>query len=215
MTRYIGDVHGHRNYNRYKTIIKDCENSVQVGDMGVGFFKLDLWSGERTAVANPPYDVMVAGNHRFIRGNHDNPEVCRRHSQWIPDGAIENGIMYIGGGLSIDRAYRTEGFSWWKDEELSYDEFSQLLDKYNIVRPHTMVTHDCPESVADAVMGAANKTKLNDPSRTRQAFQAMLELHRPKVWVHGHWHVSFDQVINGTRFVCLNELEFKDIEEEA
>ena len=52
-----------------------------------------------------------------------------------------------------------------------------------------------------------NRTKINDPSRTRQAFQAMFEAHQPDLWVFGHWHHSFDGVLDGTRFVCLNELE--------
>ena len=35
MTIFIGDVHG--KYNRYRDIIRDCENTIQVGDMGIGF----------------------------------------------------------------------------------------------------------------------------------------------------------------------------------
>jgi hypothetical protein len=54
--------------------------------------------------------------------------------------------------------------------------------------------------------------KLNYPSLSRQAFNSMLQFHQPKVWVFGHWHRSFDNVINGTRFVCLDELETKEID---
>ena len=111
ITRFIGDVHGH--YEPYKRIIADVPRSVQVGDMGVGFLRIGGYSdGEE--YNNPPHHSMVAGDHRFIRGNHDNPSVCRRHSQYIPDGTVEGNIMYIGGAVSIDRAWRRDGYSWWQ-----------------------------------------------------------------------------------------------------
>ena len=75
LIKFIGDVHG--KYGRYETILKNSDlPTIQVGDMGVGFFHRD-YEGTLRPFANPPYDKMVAGNHRFIRGNHDNPYVCR------------------------------------------------------------------------------------------------------------------------------------------
>jgi calcineurin-like phosphoesterase family protein len=205
VVRFIGDVHG--KFGRYKRLIADCERSIQVGDMGVGFRRPD-----GSFYANPPYDAMLRGDHRFIRGNHDNPNVCREHSQWIPDGTLSNGTIFIGGGLSVDRRMRTEGLDWWPDEELSIQALTLMVSRYDDVRPHTMVTHDCPESIADHVMARVHRTKFHDPSRTRQAFQSMLEMHRPRLWIFGHWHHSFDSVIDGTRFICLAELETRDIE---
>lgn len=45
--------------------------------------------------------------------------------------------------------------------------------------------------------------------------QKMLEIHAPKVWVFGHYHKDWQSNIEGTKFVCLNELctlNFKDKE---
>lgn len=205
--RLIGDVHG--KFSQYKTIIRNGPPSIQVGDMGVGFRH---WPhGE--SQANPPYDLMVANDARFIRGNHDNPAVCGRHTQCISDGSIECGIMFVGGGLSIDRAYRTEGYSWWPDEELSIQELNDIVDLYMEAKPRAMITHDCPEDVALELARLAygyNGDKLNFQSRTRQALQSMWSAHSPELWVFGHWHRSFDNVMNGTRFVCLAELEYRD-----
>jgi hypothetical protein len=36
--------------------------------------------------------------------------------------------------------------------------------------------------------------------------------HKPKLWIFGHWHVPFDEVIAGTRFICLPELAYIDID---
>lgn len=207
--RFIGDVHG--KFSRYKTIIEDSQDTIQVGDMGVGFVH---YGGDkhRHFSSNPPYEKMKAGNHRFIRGNHDNPHVCKKHSQYIPDGTIEGNMMFVGGALSVDKAWRTIDYDYWVDEELSQPELYQLMDAYEAAKPDIMVTHDCPEWVAQTMESISGRQKLGVSSRTRQAFGAFYGLHQPRVWIYGHWHFSFDEVIGKTRFICLNELEVKDVE---
>lgn len=210
--RFIGDVHG--KFDRYKNIIQSSPHpTIQVGDMGVGF--RDTRTGRLRA--NPPhYAMSEPPGHRFIRGNHDNPEVCRQQSQWIADGHFEDGMFFLGGAVSIDRAYRQEGFSWWPDEELSYVALTRMAARYVEQKPDVMVTHDTAEQIALRIthkLSVPNAgVKIDDGSRTRQVLDLMLEQHRPKLWVFGHWHVPFDEVIEGTRFVCLNELETLDVE---
>lgn len=211
LRRFIGDVHG--KFDRYREIIRDSPPSIQVGDMGVGFRN---WPhGEPRA--NPPHGAMVDSDARFIRGNHDNPHACKNQSQFIPDGHYEDEIMFIGGAVSIDKANRVEDFSWWPEEELSWPELYRMVDLYIERKPRIMVTHECPESVAEAIVGQRSgvwRVKL-DPefsSRTRQAFQSMFSCHSPNLWIFGHWHVPFDHVINGTRFICLPELAYLDID---
>jgi hypothetical protein len=196
----IGDVHG--KFARYKKILKRCRDSVQVGDMGVGFE-----NAYGIKQPNPPHRSMVEGNHRFIRGNHDNPAVCVRHSQWIPDGTVEGHVMFIGGALSVDQERRTEGLDWWRGEELSVERLQAMVDVYVGARPRVMVTHDCPEGIVRHVCAASRRRKFEWPSRTRQALQAMWEAHQPELWVFGHHHVSLSWAENGTSFRCLDELE--------
>lgn len=198
--RFIGDVHG--KFNIYCDIIRDCPTSIQVGDMGVGFDE------------NPPFDSMSKGKHYFIRGNHDNPEECKKNKYWIKDGSCEflpdlGHTMFIGGADSIDKAYRIEGLSWWRDEQLSHAEFERIYDKYVTVRPDVMVTHDCPFFIYH--YPHLNKVWHNADDRTAKAFDFFYHEHKPKLWVFGHHHKSFDMTINGTRFICLDELEYKDI----
>lgn len=209
MPVFIGDVHG--KFSRYGDILDNTKNTIQVGDMGVGFRRVGGYrDGEFHR--NPPYDKMVFGGHRFIRGNHDNPAVCKRHSQCIQDGTIEDGMMFIGGAVSIDREFRQKDYNWWEDEELSAEELEVLIEKYITAKPEVMVTHDCPESIAmERMVALAGGIKLDFPSRSRVAFQRMLSAHSPKLWVFGHWHHSIDTVVNGTRFVCLAELEARDL----
>lgn len=202
--RFIGDIHG--KFNRYEKLVKECEASIQVGDFGMGFKggKQHPWSYKK--------DYAFYKHHRFIRGNHDSPAHCASQASrwWIPDGTVEDGMMFCGGANSVDKATRMEGVDWWRNEELSIHALNNLIDKYERDNPNIMVTHEAPESVAQATMTWRSKLELG--SRTRQAFQAMLEMRKPKLWIFGHWHKSIDTVIDGCRFICLNELEHIDID---
>lgn len=204
IVRLIGDVHG--KMDQYAQVIKDCDRSVQVGDMGVGF--PTRVPGLRSG---PPVDAMQLGDHRFIRGNHDSPGDCRLYPQFIEDGTVEDRVMYIGGAFSIDYMYRMEGVSWWRDEELSYAELQVLVDKYQEVKPDVMITHECPEIISTEMCRRVGWKKFDSKSRTRDAFETMWLNHKPKLWIAGHWHLSFDADIMGTRFIILNELEWVDV----
>jgi len=200
--RFIGDIHG--NWELYQDLIRECPESVQVGDFGIGFPREDPWHLQETR------DAMKFGSHRYIRGNHDNPKACKTDEYWIPDGLRESGIMYVGGAYSIDRNLRTEGFDFWSDEELSYNELARIIATYEEYKPNVMVTHDLPDAVARALI-----SWYTDPtceSRTRLAFNSMFEIHKPKLWISGHWHTSQRANILGTDFIILNIGETFDID---
>jgi len=205
--RFIGDVHG--KWKQYKKIISECDTSIQVGDFGVGFV-----SKVTDAVhSNPPYDHMNKGDHRFIRGNHDNPSVCKKHPFWIPDGTIvHDKIFCIGGAKSIDAHMRTEGYNWWVNEELSYKEFLILCDVYEKLKPPIIVAHEMPESLTYIVCSKCNMTKYDDPSITRQFLDNILEIHKPDLFIHGHWHVNHHTIHKGVEYIGLGELDYIDLE---
>jgi|SRR5882672_1922168 len=209
--RVVSDIHG--KFRQYKRIIKDCDRSIQVGDLGIGFLR---YGGalHNTTSQNPPFDAMSKGEHLFQRGNHDNLSVCKKHKFWIPDGTVKDNMMFIGGEESIDREWRQEGYNWWADEQLSYQEFERLIDIYLTVRPEIMITHGAP-TTAVGVLCSYNHMRFFHPSRTTQALQAMFDLHKPRLWLHGHFHLAFDQVIDGTRFICQPELGWVDCNTET
>ena len=204
--RFIGDIHG--DVLKYSAIIHDAEESVQVGDFGIGFLRdyqiVDL--------------LHKDGRHRFIRGNHDDPELCQERVGYIEDGTYddERGIMYTGGAWSIDWAWRIQKMDmghppiWWADEELSTDELHEQHDIYTKARPEIMVTHDCPESVAIELFIGHSKT--HHKTRTQQCYESMFYDHQPDIWIFGHWHEDRDVTINGTRFICLGINSYIDLE---
>lgn len=206
MVKFIGDVHG--KFSQYAKIIAEHKDTIQVGDMRIGFRRYP--HGEPSQ--NPPYDKMVASNAWFIRGNHDNPWTCKKHTQWIADGIVMDiagrKTMFVGGGLSIDKEYRIEDYSWWPEEELSQADMWKIAGIYEAVKPEVMVTHECPIS---AITLIPHTHHFTDNSRTSQFLESLWNIHKPKLWVHGHHHISSDKILEGTRFVCLAELEMKEL----
>lgn len=199
---FIGDVHG--NLNKYEEILNKTKSleSVQVGDFGVGFSN---YKTKPVYINNFFKDLN--GNHRFIRGNHDNPKECLNCSNYIKDGTVEGNTMYIGGAISIDKNYRVEGLDWWPDEELNYGEFMRYLEVYEKNKPEIMVTHDCPEFLPKNF----GLNIFEEKSITRKAFDQFFEIHQPKYWIFGHWHISYKGIHNGTTFICLNINEWIEL----
>lgn len=200
--RLIGDIHGE--IYQYEQIINGANESVQVGDFGIGFL-------------NDPQMEFVTqmhadGRHKFIRGNHDDPDLCKEQPGYIADGTYdkERGIMYVGGAWSIDWKWRTPGFTWWDNEELSDAEFDLINAEYMQWRPKIMVTHDCPTQVAYELF-IKNKNKAQYKTRTAEHLQTMFDGHQPDIWLFGHWHEDHDVVINGTRFICLGINSYIDL----
>lgn len=204
--RFIGDVHG--KWRPYRKLIRDAPRSIQVGDFGIGFY-----NPRTETYSRPPYDAMAKGDHKFIRGNHDNPDHCRTHPFWISDGQIiDDTIFCIGGAMSIDKHLRTEGWDWWEDEELSYASLLKLSEAYEKAKPKVVVSHECPETVVNRVLRAKSKYKYDITSVTRQCFDNLMEIHQPDLWIHGHWHFDHHTVHNGIEFIGLGELSYVDLE---
>lgn len=209
ITRIIGDIHG--KFEEYSNnILSNVHNSIQIGDFGIGFYG-DYWHEK---VKN--YQLLNPDN-KFIRGNHDDPEKSKKMPGYIPDGFVENDVMFIGGAWSIDYEYRTEGVSWWKDEECSYEEFEKIIDIYKIVKPRILFCHDAPIEVSDAMfikkglaLGGSNARQIRN--RTNMALQVMIDYHKPEFMFFGHWHVTSFYNYMGTSCVCLGELDYIDVD---
>lgn len=209
--RLIGDIHG--KITPYLDIIEDTDQSIQIGDFGMGF--LTPYQHERVDAAHGE------GDHRFIRGNHDDPARCREAVGYIEDGHYDadRDMMLVGGAWSIDKAYRQNydlmygTTTWWPDEELTVAELARIHAEYVYHKPSIMITHDCPMQVAKELFfnGKYRMFAPQQSTRTAEALQAMFMEHKPDLWVFGHWHISERRTIEGTECVCLAELEYLDI----
>ena len=218
LTRIVGDIHGGFNEYSFYTLgvgrtrhMDDPvppDRSIQVGDFGIGFYS-PYWHDSVN-------DWMKAHTgHRFIRGNHDSPAMCRTMAGYIEDGTIEGDVMYVGGAWSIDYAMRTEGRDWWRDEEISIYRFNEIIADYIKAKPRVMITHDCPTEVAWDMFiskGLSLAGSHQIKTRTGEALQQMWELHQPELWFFGHWHQTKRFESKGTTFMCLGEFDYIDVD---
>ena len=189
----IGDVHC--KIKKYYEIISSCKESIQVGD----FCLQDEWDW---------LEKNVSLEHKINPGNHDFiPYLNKPHS--LGNWSFERGIFTVRGANSVDKHKSTEGLDWFPNEELNYQETNEVFDNWNIIKPKVVITHDCPASVAEIFfdMPTSGINKEVFKSTTRELLQGLFEDHQPDIWIFGHHHQSCDMVINGTRFICLAELE--------
>lgn len=201
--RFIGDVHGKIESYLFKL---DCEESLQIGDMGIGF---------------PDIYLPALDKHKFIRGNHDDPNVCREHYNYQGEFGYlaDKGIFYLGGAWSIDKHIRavyeakTGIRTWWPDEELSIHQLAQAYKLYVSCKPRIVATHDCPKFMSERIIRkiAGVNNPFVHPTRTARALERMWRFHEPDVWVFGHYHITMEQTVSNTRFICLNELQQIDL----
>lgn len=196
----IGDIHGNtKSYQKFlRQNFDQDQETIQIGDMGLGFAGVGL------------HEMPM--NHRWFRGNHDQPEKCYKNKNYMGDYGFlsEHDLFWTAGAFSIDRAYRVEGQSWWADEELSYETLQNAIDCYIDMKPKYMLSHEAPAITAKNLLydlqGEYFAAKLEcSMSRTAEALQVMLAAHQPDEWVFGHYHVDKSFKVEGykTKFTCV------------
>lgn len=187
----IGDVHGRwKDYRKIINLIND--ESIQIGDMGVGF---------------PGWDHREwPKRHMFFPGNHDSPAICHQHPNCLGRYGYlhDHDVYYISGAYSIDKHIRTPEFDWWEKEELSENDFKTILEDVKKYKPKIILSHDAPENAILEIF----KPKPLYRNRTSVGLQAIFDAHQPELWIFGHWHIAKQHKINNTVFICLGELEF-------
>jgi predicted phosphodiesterase len=217
----VGDVHG--KVDQFWELClnhwgdRPADQIIQLGDVG---FKTS-------------YDKLIklyksSHKHRgkltIVPGNHDDysryyPVV--NSASWKYTGGIKmhdwnswavnsgeelTDFFSLRGANSIDKHFRTEGKDWFVTEELSYSQLGKAVDNYIHESPKVMFSHTCPSLVKKQLFG------YSESSRTEQALQVMFEKHQPEYWFFGHFHFHRDEVINGTRFICLAELQTYELD---
>ena len=215
-TTLIGDVHG--KWAEYGAIVHMTKGpTIQLGDMGFGFS--ECRKGTQLPGTN---------KDRFVRGNHDSPDIAREHPRYLGDIGYHAPVFFISGGFSIDWFNRKLGVSWWEGEQLPEVQLESAIQLYQETKPRIVISHDAPTSAAETLlnlklaesgssmyggggyMQGYYGAKLEGVafSRMSKAMERMLQIHQPEQWIFGHFHCTEDfQVKNyDTRFHILGEL---------
>ena len=113
----------------------------------------------------------------------------------------------IKGGLKV----------WWEEEELTAKQMEDCLNLYKQCKPDVVMSHGCPASISELVGDPGvwhffghREARITN---TQYLLQYMLDYHRPKLWLFGHYHKNWIYEEDGTKFMCINELDFVDFDE--
>jgi hypothetical protein len=148
----------------------------------------------------------------FIDGNHEDfSQLALLAGQSAPDGRVPvrpniyhlprglrwewHGRIWLacGGGVSLDRAARTEGTDWWPQEEITpRQEAAIIAGGYADV----LVSHDCPAGVGHTFGRPPSWWAAADLARNqahRERLQRIADLVRPRYLMHGHLHRAYQR----------------------
>lgn len=149
-------------------------------------------------------------------GNHEDFEDLKKYKVqtevlpnvfYMPRGTVmqlpdKRKMLFIGGGLSIDRHLRVErsgDFGWFMEETISQADINNLPDeKIDII-----ISHTAPEYF-DVI--EHNPRYPEDPSR--KALNYVYDKYKPDLWFCGHYHLYKWGNYNGCRWECLSAVGY-------
>ena len=198
---FVGDVHG--NFNRYHKFCKKFPESLQLGDMGVGFPDNTRLDGEKSKPKS------FNSKHKFFCGNHDDYKYASQFSTCLKRYGYleEQDIFYISGGYSIDKQFRVPGDTWWEYEQLDMNEMIDCMSLYRKTKPSIVCSHEAP-AIAKywALFYSNSRLKKTVFSSTENFLTEIYDTYAPKYWIHGHFHQFYTKKEGNTLFVGLDEL---------
>lgn len=231
MMYLTGDTHGFMDLQKLasgsfpegKTLTKD-DYVVVLGDFGL------RWNDDESErwwldwLEKKPWTTL------FVDGNHENfdmldvlPEV-KWNGGWV--GVVNESVLHLkrgevynldgkkffvmGGGMSVDKAYRKEGESWWarelpSEEELNHAWQNLADNQFTVDYVFTHAPPHCMMGPCGAMVdpyGGSNP-KLMDPLTFQ--LQDMCDHMSFDHWYFGHMHVdrSMARGMDDVQFTCL------------
>ena len=226
---FIGDIHGHFK-DKNDSFGRQIRNSylsdmvyIQCGDFGLGFESPHI---EKHYLEKLNEDLKKKNSKLYaIRGNHDDPKLFTpEHSykfsniEFLPDyTSLElcgHKILFVGGAISVDRIYRVEGKSYWKDEPfVLLEDFQSKISDHDIVVTHSAPVDFYPNGLkAIRAYLIEDHTLENDLILERNKLNELYYHLIPSVkyWFYGHFHGSHQEYHNSgqTKAILLNIDEF-------
>jgi Calcineurin-like phosphoesterase len=101
--------------------------------------------------------------------------------------------LACGGGVSLDKAARTEGIDWWPQEEITSAQEAAVIAGGHA---DVMVCHDCPSGVPHDFPRPPSWWAPADLARNdahRERLQRIVAAVRPGQLMHGHLHRAYQR----------------------
>lgn len=103
-------------------------------------------------------------------------------------------------------SFRKGGTEWFADEAVTMGDVYRVLDAWSDVRPDVVVAHDGPTLAYEWLTGRHKP----EHGQSADMLQIIWEEVHPSLWIHGHHHHRFDEEREGTRFISLDRLCYRD-----
>lgn len=188
----LGDIHGDVRYLDWAlqhAVNSGAEAMIQLGDFGFIFsdeFLSDL------ADVTDRYGIPMF----VVRGNHDDPWWFRTHQRLgdvhlIPDGFVATigtkTVAFLGGAVSIDRDWREENVSWWKDERVN----PHIVNAWAMedVKADVLICHEAPLRPKGLGSIMIPPDVERDCDEDRNFIRTAAEILEPEFIFHGHYHL--------------------------
>lgn len=230
-----GDWHGNTRWAQAAieaAYVKGADAILQVGDFGYWPGEQSLGDGYLTKLNEQleHYDL----NLFWLDGNHENHELLNPgfksgRIQHLPRGFRwqwwGKTWMSVGGGVSVDKEWRTEGVSWFPEETLTPEQFEystregkvdiivshDTVDNYRIPGVHAAgkqgddpTRDECDEC---GLTSGAHKMSCNqqsffpadaiaDSEAHRNLLGQIVDATRPDYLFHGHYHSRYNKVVD-------------------
>ncbi len=213
-----GDTHGSIDFAKLRVFAKNNPSlthedfMIIAGDFGGVWNKATL-EKDLKPYKSLPFTVL------FVDGNHENFDListfpvecfCGGKVHRISDNILHlmRGQVFdicgktfftFGGATSIDKAWRSEGLSWWAEEVPSYadlDEACKNLEKVKYSVDY-IVTHSCDEKALyyPPLCSRKNKFEAFSENKMLSYFEDNVKY---KHWYFGHYHMDGDLSDNKT-----------------
>lgn len=156
-------------------------------------------------LSNKPWTTLcIDGNHENFDELYSIPgeKKCGGNVRRVSDSIfyLNRGEVFelcgktffvMGGADSIDKAWRTPGKSWWKEEMPNFEEMEHAMDTLEKKRwtVDFVLTHSAPSNILYQINPMFKRDNLTD-----FLYEVYKKLHY-KEWYFGHYHVdkTFDK----------------------
>ena len=222
MIYITGDIHGSHDIEKLNTFLFPEQNSLTkndyliiLGDFGLTWDESEerkywlKWLDDKNFTT-----LFIDGNHEGFDLLYQYPVVnflggkthqIRNSIYHLMRGEIFTieGLKFFafGGGISIDKAYRIEGRSWWPQEIPNYTEiengFVNLENVNNTV--DYVLTHAAPTNISMQIH--SHHCEEDEVTRILDAFEEKINC---KKWFFGHHHT--DQIIDDKYQLLYNKI---------
>ena len=215
---FCGDTHGYYPHTEkllffFEYINKQTTKDdfmIQLGDFGY------IWN----AIYNKKYlaflEWIAAQNITFcvVLGNHENYDeietfpIIEKFGGKVRVLKLSTGEIYFfergeiyeiagkkvfafGGALSIDKEYRTLGYSYWEQELPSQEEYDNAIKNLEQINYNVdlVLSHTCPQFIVKGLVDSMDD-KINDPVAVFFDYLVHEKNIQFKGWHFGHFHID-------------------------